>query len=149
MNARVRSDDRTAWMLLAAIAFAAAVLLPKLFETPAHERVRHVGVEEAEALIAAGAIVVDVRGPTAYGGRHLPGAISVPLERIEDGDLPDALTSAIAKPVVVYCGDGVTMGPTGTQRLNEAGFTQAVNLKPGIQGWAAAGRPVEGPNTKG
>ena len=44
---------------------------------------------------------------------------------------------------MVYCGDGTTLGPEGTHILNKAGFAGAVNLKPGIQGWAAAGLPIE------
>lgn len=128
-------------MWAAGLALAVAILVL----VPGRERfdVREVGVDEARALIELGAIVVDVRGPDAYGGRHIPGAVSVPLDDLRDG-VPASLASAIAKPVVVYCGDGVTIGPEGTALLNRAGFSQAVNLRPGIRGWTDAGLPVEG-----
>jgi rhodanese-related sulfurtransferase len=44
--------------------------------------------------------------------------------------------------ILIYCGDGVTHGPEGTEILNEAGYPNAVNLKPGIEGWARAGYAV-------
>jgi rhodanese-related sulfurtransferase len=44
--------------------------------------------------------------------------------------------------VVIYCGDGSTSGPEATAMLNKAGFTRAVNLNPGFEGWRAAGMPV-------
>lgn len=134
------------WIAGLALALAVLVLLP------GRERetfdVREVGVDEARALIELGAVVVDVRGPGAYDGRHIPGAISVPLDDLRDG-VPASLASSIAKPVVVYCGDGVTIGPEGTALLNRAGFSQAVNLRPGIRGWTDAGLPVEGSKVGG
>src|SRR5688500_3242249 len=127
------------WVAGLALALAIVVLLPgrETFD------VRHVEVDEARALIELGAVVVDVRGPGAYEGRHIPGAISVPLDDLRDG-VPASLAQSIAQPVVVYCGDGVTIGPEGTALLNRAGFSQAVNLRPGIRGWADAGLPVAG-----
>lgn len=109
--------------------------------TPAFN-VREVLVEEAKALMAAGAWVVDVRERAAYEARHLPGAVLAPLSSLEHA-IPAALLAVRDLPIVVYCGDGRTIGPKGTHLLNAAGLTQAVNLKPGIQGWASAGLPIE------
>lgn len=53
------------------------------------------------------------------------------------------LEPAKAMPILAYCGDGSSLGPRGTQALNAAGFVHAVNLKPGIAGWANAGLPIE------
>lgn len=104
-------------------------------------KVNSVSVQEANTLINQGALVVDVRGPEAYGARHIPGALNVPLDALRTA-IPAALAGSIAKPVVVYCGDGVTIGPQGTALLNKAGYTKAVNVDQGIQGWAAAGLPI-------
>lgn len=57
--------------------------------------------------------------------------------------IPTSLEYARSLPVIVYCGDGSTLGPEGTYVLNKAGFAGAVNLKPGMQGWASAGLPIE------
>lgn len=103
--------------------------------------VTSISVQQAETLIKQGALVVDVRGPEAYGARHIPGALNIPLDMLRTA-IPAVLAGSIAKPVVVYCGDGVTIGPEGTALLNKAGYAQAVNVQHGIQGWAAAGMPI-------
>jgi rhodanese-related sulfurtransferase len=111
-------------------------------------QVKEVLLEEAQALIAAGALVLDVRERAAYETRHLPGAVLAPVAVLAAG-IPASLEQARTKPIVVYCGEGTALGPEGTHLLNKAGFTQAVNLKSGIQGWAAAGLPTEqGPGKK-
>ena len=111
---------------------------PRVPEIP----IKEVMLEEAKALIAAGALVVDVRNRAAYEARHIAGAISAPVESLERR-IPADLEQARALPIVVYCGDGMALGPEGTRVLNKAGFAGAVNLKPGLQGWAAAGLPIE------
>lgn len=56
---------------------------------------------EFKKLRASGAVaVVDVRSPESYAEGHIPGALSVPLE-----DLQDHLSRlrALKKPIVTYC----------------------------------------------
>ena len=61
-----------------------------------HER------NEVRALIDGGAQVVEVLGPEEFEEDHLPGAINLPLRRIER----EARTRLDpARPVVVYCWD--------------------------------------------
>jgi rhodanese-related sulfurtransferase len=103
-------------------------------------KVNEVTAPEAKALIDAGAIVIDVRDGAASKRDHLPGAVLFPLEL-----LPARLAQleyAKAKKVVVYCGNGSTRGPRATSILNNAGFSQAVNLQSGIEGWRKAGLPT-------
>jgi rhodanese-related sulfurtransferase len=97
---------------------------------------------QAKALIDTGALVFDVREKEAFEFRHIPGAISIPLNTLESG-VPTDFDYAKTKDIVVYCGGGVTKGPVATNILNKAGFTKAVNVKPGIQGWVDAGYPIE------
>ena len=103
--------------------------------------VRDVSIGEAKALIDAGAIVIDVRSGDAYDHRHLPGALYILVEKLESS-IPASIAGAKDKPVVVYCSEGTNRGPIGTAVLNKSGFTQAVNLTGGIQGWAAAKQPI-------
>jgi len=103
--------------------------------------VTHVEVAVAKAMVDAGALVIDVREPDKYKYRHLVGAMLLPLATLRLG-VPASLAHAKAMPVLVYCSDGVTVGPEGTDLLNKAGFAGAVNLKGGIEGWVAAGLPV-------
>ena len=58
--------------------------------------------EGVRRLVAAGAQLVDVLPPESYQKRHLPGAINIPLKRL------DARSTAQldkGRPVVVYCAD--------------------------------------------
>jgi rhodanese-related sulfurtransferase len=99
--------------------------------------VNHVSIAQAVALIEQGAVVIDVRqSPTA----HLPGALLIPLEVLA-AHLPK-LEAAKAQSIVVYCGNGTTLGPRAAHLLTEAGFAHVVNLEPGFEGWRAAGLPV-------
>ena len=141
MGTRIAQPDRSRQMLFAA---GALMVLFFMIQTSPTEKfdVRSVTATEAKALVDSGALVVDVRGTAQYDGRHIPGAISVPLATLRAA-IPASLAPAITKPVVVYCGDGVTIGPEGTALLNKAGYAKAVNLKSGIQGWADAGYPVQ------
>lgn len=61
-----------------------------------HER------SEIQALLDNGAQCVDVLGPQEFENSHLPGAINIPLRKIENqaGDLLDR-----SRPVIVYCWD--------------------------------------------
>jgi len=103
--------------------------------------IREVSAADAKALIDGGALVVDVRGKDQFDARHIPGAILITLEELR-ARIPAAVEAAKAKPIVIYCGDGATHGPEGTEILNNAGYPNAVNLRPGLEGWVAAGYPV-------
>jgi len=133
--------------VLLALPIAAAAWL--LLNRPGRPtfNIKEVGIEEATALITAGALIVDVRDRTAFAARHLVGSLSAPVGELAHA-IPAALAAAKAQSIVVYCGDGVTHGPEGTELLNKAGYAQAVNLKPGIEGWAKAGLPLEYANGK-
>jgi rhodanese-related sulfurtransferase len=102
--------------------------------------VKEVTVLEAKTLIDAGAIVIDVRDRAVSGHIHLPGAMLIPLEAL--AARLTQLEYAKAQNIVVYCGNGSTLGPRAAAMLNEAGFAQAVNLKPGLEGWRSAGLPT-------
>ena len=125
------------WFVPIAILMLVALNVPT--GKPLH--VKDVSASEAKALIDAGAVIVDVRGQGAYETRHLPGALAIPLAELKAA-IPALLVSAKEKPIVVYCNDGVSTGPEGTQLLNQAGYGGAVNLKSGIEGWERAGYPV-------
>ncbi len=57
---------------------------------------------EVQRLLKAGAQLVEVLPPEEYEEEHIPGAISLPLRRIES-QARDRLDSG--RPVVVYCFD--------------------------------------------
>lgn len=141
MNQRVQAVqlNRAVLWMVPLIAMGVFVLNKPTVHTL---NVKEVSVVEAKALVDAGALVVDVRGPEAYGGRHVPGALSVPLAQLK-AQIPASLSGAKDQSIVVYCNDGVATGPEGTQLLNNAGFGKAVSMKSGIEGWQSAGLPVQ------
>lgn len=133
--------------LLAFVVVIAAVLWiaigPDANRSPAVTyNVPEVELPQAKALIDAGALVIDVRYQEQYVSRHLAGAVLVPLEILRAG-VPVWLAAAKDKPVVVYCNEGLGHGPEATHILQQAGFTNVVNMRSGIEGWTASGLPVD------
>jgi phage shock protein E len=57
---------------------------------------------EVQRLVESGAQLVEVLPPEEYEEEHLPGAINIPLRRIET-QARDRLDPA--RPIVVYCFD--------------------------------------------
>lgn len=87
-----------------------------------------------------GMVLLDVREADEFAVSRLPGAV-----RVDPG--ADTLPAALAAlprntPIVVYCSVGVRSAKL-VERLREAGFTQAFNLKGSIFRWANEGRPLE------
>ncbi len=62
----------------------------------------HIGREDVRRLVAEGAQLVEVLPREAFDERHLPGAIHLPLRKI-DAEARAALDPD--RPVVVYCWD--------------------------------------------
>ena len=102
--------------------------------------VKHASVDEARMLIDAGAMVIDVREPGVSANSHIPGARRIPLEALS-ASLPQ-LAADRDRTIVVYCSSGAGRGPRATALLNKAGFSKAVNMATGFEGWRAAGLPT-------
>ena len=63
-----------------------------------------IGLERLNDLLAAGAQLVEVLPVKEYGQAHLPGAINLPLGRLQE---PDVSILDRARPVIVYCWDSL------------------------------------------
>jgi len=84
------------------------------------------------------ATFVDVRDPDSFRAGHVPGAVHV-----HDGNIEAFVRDRDkTKPVVVYCYKG-NSSKGGTAFLLERGFKEVQSLKGGMEGWQAAGGPVE------
>jgi rhodanese-related sulfurtransferase/DNA-binding transcriptional ArsR family regulator len=90
-------------------------------------------------------VVIDVRPGREYEAGHIPGARSVPIERLSDGikTLPDdaEVVAYCRGPYCVYADDAV-------RTLRRRG-RKAVRLEDGFPEWVRAGLPVEGPAQAG
>ena len=64
--------------------------------------VQEIDTEEARRLHEADAQFVDVLGRSEYEEAHLPGAIHIPLRKLDE-EAPAQLDAG--RPVVVYCFD--------------------------------------------
>jgi rhodanese-related sulfurtransferase/predicted transcriptional regulator len=84
--------------------------------------------------------VIDVRPPVEYEQGHIPGAINLPLDKLEEHltHLPRQ------REVVAYCrGPWCVLSYEAVARLRRAGVT-ARRLADGLPEWRRAGRQVEG-----
>jgi rhodanese-related sulfurtransferase/CBS domain-containing protein len=103
---------------------------------------REVDRRQLQDLMAHGAQVVEVLPAEEYEDEHLPGAVNIPLRRL-DREAPERLSKD--RPVVVYCYDSACdVSPRAAWRLLALGFTDVVDYPAGKYDWAAAGLPVEG-----
>lgn len=66
--------------------------------------VRPVDLPALRRLLDEGAQLVEVLPPEEYHEQHLPGAVNIPLKKL-DADSARALDRS--RPVVVYCWDGL------------------------------------------
>ena len=85
---------------------------------------------ELESARAAGAQVIDVRSPQEHGHAHIPGTVSIPVEKLRD-----RLDEIKLEDVVVYCQVG-QRGHIATQILKAAG-ANVRNLDGGFVTWSA------------
>ncbi|MBS2021407.1 MAG: rhodanese-like domain-containing protein [Deltaproteobacteria bacterium] len=85
---------------------------------------------QAQALVKAGARLLDVRSPEEFSGQHLPGAVNLPLPA-----LADKLSTLAPKdaPIVVYCQSGMRSAHA-VKLLKANGFSQVHNLG-GLGNW--------------
>lgn len=84
------------------------------------------------------AIVLDVRPVEEYQAGHIPGAISVPLEKLEN------YLSELSKDeeIVAYCrGPYCVLAFRAVEILRKHGFN-ALRMKEGVHDWRAMGYPV-------
>lgn len=98
-----------------------------------------VPAREVLARLRSGLItVLDVRPAEEFAAGHLPGAINVPVDRLEA-----YLSKLPKKEVLAYCrGPYCLMSFDAVARLRKRGF-KAKRLEDGFPEWRAAGLPVE------
>jgi phage shock protein E len=82
----------------------------------------------ARKLIAAGAVVLDVRTPDEYASGHIPTATNVPVGDVAQrlGEVDKLVGGDKGKPVVVYCAAG-RRAAKAKRALEAAGYTNVIN----------------------
>jgi hydroxyacylglutathione hydrolase len=84
--------------------------------------------------------VIDVRRPGEWRAGHVPGAILVPLDRLEEA-LAEVQAS---RPTAVICAGGYRSSAAASL-LERRGFGELYNVVGGTAAWVAEGFPVEAP----
>lgn len=99
---------------------------------------KKIDAKTAQSWVNGGkAILIDVREQDEYDKEHIPQAHLVPLSRFEAGALPKDHD----KIAIFHCRSG---GRTdmAAPRLLRTGFAEIWQLERGIDGWRAAGLPI-------
>lgn len=104
-----------------------------------------IGREELHAKIEGGEefVLVDALAPMSYARSHLPGAINLPLEWVDERAprrIPDLGTEIVVYCVDVACDSSVLVG----ERLGQLGYRNVRHYAEGKADWTAAGLPLEG-----
>ncbi|MGD8938603.1 MAG: metalloregulator ArsR/SmtB family transcription factor [Gammaproteobacteria bacterium] len=83
--------------------------------------------------------VIDVRPPQEYAAGHVPGAVNVPLDTLEN-ELKDLNTD---QEIVAYCrGPHCVLAYDAVEQLRKRGL-KARRLEDGFPEWKLAGLPIE------
>ncbi|WP_127901596.1 rhodanese-like domain-containing protein [Solirhodobacter olei] len=118
----------------------------------ANAAVPRITVAEAQAKIAAGALVLDIRdAPEVEQSGKVEGALHVPRGMLEfraDPATPYHNKEFRAdRPIVLYCASGGRAALAG-KLLKDMGYAEVFNLG-GFKDWAETGAPVESPLDRG
>ena len=112
-------------------------------------RLERLGPAEADAAIAAGALLLDIRSDTQRARDGVvPGALHHPRNVLEwradpsSGFSDPALAAELDRHVIVMCDEGCASS-LAAATLQDLGFSRATDLDGGFQAWRAAGLPVE------
>ncbi len=140
---RLASDDvADAWAALRRVAAAHVHDLDELARAYLGDRdqLETITRDELLARLDRGeVVVVDVRPEAEYAAGHLPGAVSVPPDRLDE--LLDTLPAG--RNVVAYCrGPYCVYADDAVRALTRRG-RRAVRLEDGLPEWRRAGGPVE------
>lgn len=102
---------------------------------------KDIGPDEAEKLIAEGALVLDVRVQEEFAHQRIKGAVNV---NVLDHDF-EVLVAAVdqTKPVIVHCQSGKRSVKALAKMNGKVKFPAVYHLKDGFLSWKAAKKPFE------
>ena len=105
--------------------------------------------EELKAKIDRGDdfVLVEALSQRHYQSSHLPGAINLPYEFVDEAEkvLPDKKAE-----IVVYCmNPACVASPEEARELEEMGYERVLHYAAGKQDWIRAGLRVEGRRAQG
>lgn len=106
----------------------------------ARSRIEECGVVKAQALVAKGAVLIDVREDNEFAAGHAAGARHMGRGIIER-DIVQTIPDKDAE-IVLYCGGGFRSA-LAADMLQKMGYTNVWSMDGGWAAWKEAGAPVE------
>ena len=106
-------------------------------------QITEIDLDTAEGRIGE-ALFLDVREPDEYEQGAIPGAVHIPRGQLEtnvEGKIPDHST-----PIVIYCASGFRSA-FAAKTLQDLGYENVVNVRPGFNQWKDDNRPWRTPQT--
>jgi rhodanese-related sulfurtransferase len=106
---------------------------------------KEIGRDELLRKIESGEnfVLVDALAPMSFAHSHLPSAINLPPEWVDERGprrIPDLDAEVVVYCTSVTCDSSVQVG----ERLIELGYTNVRHYAGGKQDWMKAGLPLEG-----
>jgi phage shock protein E len=98
----------------------------------ARARVPATNPQDVPALMAAGAIVLDIRDPDEHAAAHIPGSVALSRGKLDmniEALIPDPET-----PILCYC-NAQNRGALSAQTLREMGYVNASWIDGGLNAW--------------
>lgn len=93
--------------------------------------------QDAQALLARGAILIDIRDADEYAREHIPGARHLPLAQVD----PTHPAAQGARVLIYHCRSG-NRSHLSRRQLAERSACEAYVLEGGLDAWKRAGLPV-------
>ena len=107
-------------------------------------RIRETDPAGAEALLAEGHLLLDVREPDEYEQGAIPDSLHIPRGNLESG-IENRVTDR-DQPIVVMCAGGVRSA-FAADTLAQLGYTDVVSMDGGFNRWKNEGRDWRAPRT--
>ena len=85
-------------------------------------------------------LLIDVRSPEEFADGHIPGAVNMPHENIND--YLSELEGHKDKPIIIYCRSG-RRAKLAMKVLEDLDFSEVMHLEGDMLGWSAAGMMVD------
>ncbi|MFH1143830.1 MAG: thioredoxin domain-containing protein [Candidatus Eisenbacteria bacterium] len=116
------------------------VIVAMSFAGEGTARFTEMTAREAHRLIASEQpLVLDVRTPNEYLAGHLPGALLIPLDQLDDRI--SEIAARRDQGILLYCRSG-NRSTVAAEILIKHGFTDLNHLRGGIREWAGEDLPV-------
>lgn len=100
----------------------------------AQARVETVSANEVTALMAQGAIAMDIRDPDEHAGGHIPGSINLSRGKLEMN--VEGLVADLDATILCYC-NANNRGALSAASLRDLGYKNAKYIAGGLNAWRA------------